>query len=205
MKRIRNLFASVTCFTLALLCLVPVGNASQANPPAVSDVLVSKPIYSSMSTESNTYTLSAKSLWYNDPTYPTVKHVIKTYDHHGTIKHSRDGVEITVRRVGQINADNYTMINGKRVPLTCSYEIVSSYPYQFIEDSTYTIDRKYVPEGETCTIFTAGYLSLNNNRYTRYEVNVYIYWDDIDSSTGAPSVSMEYVPVMDCDPSGAGL
>ena len=209
MKNVRNIFSGVVSLILLLTMSIPTCDASQANPPPVSNVYVSRAIvdigdYSR--TENNpSYRTTSQSLWFNDPSIPGVTHVIKTYDTKGAIKHTRDGVEITVRREGQINAANYTMINGKKVAMSCSSEIISSYPYQFIEDCTYTINSRYVPEDETCTIFTAGYLSVNNSKYTRYEVNVYIYWDDSNATFETPSVSVEYTPVIDCDPNGCWL
>lgn len=209
MKNLRNIFSGIVSLILLLSMSIPTCDASQANPSPVSNVYVSGKIVDigdDSRTENNpSYRTTSQSLWFNDPSIPGVTHVIKTYDNKGTIKHTRDGVEITVRREGQTSTASYTMINGTKVAMSCSSKIISSYPYQFIQDCTYTINSRYVPEDETCTIFTAGYLSLNNSKYTRYEVNVYIYWNDSDATSEAPSVSVEYTPVIDYEPNGCWL
>lgn len=209
MKRVKRYFISIICFSLMLTCLTPITNASQADVPPVSNLAVQGSIISedyatgkTITEQNPRYKSITNSLWYTDPNFPVIKQNIKVYDNGGVIKHSRDGVEITIRQTGQTNYGRYIMLNGKQTTLPSSYKIVSSYPRQFIQDTTYTIDRRNVPENETYTIFTFGCMSTQNNQRTRYEVNVYIYWNDVDAVNDSSSIPALCDLVVDLDPNG---
>ena len=134
-----------------------------------------------------------KSMWSNDG--DLAYQVITVYDNHGAVKHYRDEVQVIVRQVGQ--GACYTKIDGESKSIYSTGDVVSAYPKDFIMDSTYTIKKKDIDPEAPYTIFTVGHVATNDPvgtvPYTRYETNLYIYWDD-DGLAAAPEVSFQYDP-----------
>lgn len=134
-----------------------------------------------------------KSMWLNDG--DLAYQVITVYDNHGAVKHYRDEVQVIVRQVGQ--GACYTKIDGESKSIYSTGNVVSAYPKDFIMDSTYTIKKTDIDPEAPYTIFTVGHVATNDPvgtvPYTRYETNLYIYWDD-DGLAAAPEVSFQYDP-----------
>lgn len=125
---------------------------------------------------------SGNSLWFNDGS--GVRHVIVTYNNNGAVRHHRDTVEITVRQEGQGTHGGYTYIDGIKRTVPGSGKVLSAYPNKFVQDMTYQFSYRFADPDAPYTIFTAGHLGLTDSHsstaYTRFETNVYIYWDFSD-------------------------
>lgn len=122
---------------------------------------------------------SGNSLWFNDGS--GVRHVIVTYDNGGAIRHHRDTVEITVRQEGQGTHGGYTYVDGIKRTVPGSGKVLSAYPNKFVQDMTYQFSYRFANPDKPYTIFTVGHLGLtdphSSTAYTRFETNIYIYWD----------------------------
>lgn len=171
-----------------------------ASPEPVSDLRLISPIISynvdgtMQREEIGSLTKSSKSLWYSDGTL--AYNVITTYDNHGAVRHYRDKVEVYVYQEGQGTTGLYTLINGEREAVSGTIDrVVSSYPRPFIVVHKYTIEKKNVDPDEPYTIFTVGNIGITHQGqstpYTRYETNLYIYWDTAGMAA-APNVSFVY-------------
>lgn len=176
--------------------------ASSSSPDPVSALYVRGKIISKVPGDDNILDItdyvptlypSGNSLWFNDGS--GVRHVIVTYDNGGAIRHHRDTVEITVRREGQGTTGGYTYVDGVKRAIPGSGKVLSAYPNKFVQDMTYQFNYRYADPDAPYTIFTAGHIGItdphSSTAYTRFETNVYIYWDFSDRAP-APKVYFSY-------------
>ena len=141
--------------------------------------------------------VTAKSMWFKDP---AATQIIRTHNDPSVVHYTGGKVEIVVYQEGVSNL--YTMINGVQRSVgtkTIESEFTDKVQYS---RTCYTIDydRHIFDHDAPYTIFTAGTIQPTNsggsNSHTRYEVNVYIYWDYGDLSD-APVVSFAYDSTVD--------
>ena len=139
----------------------------------------------------------SKSLWFVDND-DYVRSIINVYDNHGAVKHYRDQVMVTVREVGQGEGGCYFLLDGKDKTFRARGEVISSYPYEFIDHTQVLISSRHVDPDAPYTIFTAGTLELTNpgetRAYTRFESNLYIYWDDSHLPEAPGNIGFLYDP-----------
>lgn len=202
-KVFRNILSGAIGIALLFTLMTPAGAASQSTPEPMYDFIaygVTKSIDPVTKEQTDAkisgYTTAAKSFIYNDT--GVVPHKVKVYDNHGSEKIRQGDVTVHLRRFGQLNSGIYTFLDGKEVFVTGEGSgVISSYPNTFICNEVYTFRKDKIDPEVPYSIFTATAVStpnkLNNNKSTRYEVDIYIYWDHSTLPEG-PEVSFKYDP-----------
>ena len=203
MKKFQNIFSRITSIVLIFTLIMPVGAASQSTPEPMYDLLVYDKT-TSINTDTGArgevkysgYKTATKSFIFNDNNL--VPHVVKVYDNHGSTKLPLGDTTVRLRRYGQLNSGIVTYLDGKKVVVSgVGSGVVSSYPNTFISNEVYTFKERDIDPDAPYSIFTASAVStpnaLNNNKSTRYEVNIYIYWEH-PGYADAPKVSFKYDP-----------
>ena len=203
MKILRNIFSGVMGIALLFTLMTPVAAASQSTPEPMYNLIVYGSTVSKIpgtdkkeEMKHSSYTTAAKSFIYNDNAL--IPHNVKVYDNHGSKKLPRGDVTVYLRQFGQLSGGIWTFLDGKEVYVSSEgSDIISSYPNTFISNQVYTFRMDKIDPDAPYSIFTASAVStpnkLNNFKSTRYEVNIYIYWDDSNLPEG-PQVSFQYDP-----------
>lgn len=207
MKTFRNAFSCIIGIALALTMIIPVNAASQSTPEPLYDLYVNGPVistYQHPDTGENlvtevpysSYTVGTKSFIFTDGNM--IPHSVKIYNNHGSQKLPVGDVTVRLRRCGQLNTGIPTYLDGESVVVSgIGSEVISSYPNKFLSNEVYTFKKRDIDPDAPYSIFTVSSVcvanALNNMQQTRYEVNIYIYWDH-DNLADPPKVSFKYDP-----------
>lgn len=196
-KLMASLFAILTVFLLV---------TQSNNARAAAQITVHKTSYLSMTSvtskvdgmkqeeEFTIPTTTSKSLWFNDGT--SSRQVVRTHNNPSVLHYPGGKVEIIVYQEGV--GSKYYKIDGNNTGSGVQIDTIES---EVSETKQYSItryiidyDQHVVDKDAPYTIFTVGNIETTNpgtsTPYTRYEANVYIYWNY--NLPAAPSVSFVY-------------